>query len=234
MGFDGFVVGDWNGHGQVAGCSNESCPQAINAGLDIFMVATKAWKPLYENTVAQVKSGEISMARIDDAVSRILRVKVRAGNFSKPSLKIVCYQGKPKLIGSSEHRAVARQAVRESLVLLKNKNNLLPLSGKQNILVAGAGADNITQQSGGWSVTWQGTNNTNAEFPGATSIYQGIKQAVEINGGTITLSVDGSYNEKPDVAIVVFGEEPYAEGHGDRDNLEFQRGNKSALALLKK
>ena len=110
----------------------------------------------------------------------------------------------------------------------------MPLSGKQNILVAGAGADNITQQSGGWSVTWQGTNNTNAEFPGATSIYQGIKQAVEINGGTITLSVDGSYNEKPDVAIVVFGEEPYAEGHGDRDNLEFQRGNKSALALLKK
>ena len=234
MGFDGFVVGDWNGHGQVAGCSNESCPQAINAGLDIFMVATKAWKPLYENTVAQVKAGEISMARIDDAVSRILRVKVRAGIFTKPSPKNRVLSGKTEIIGSLEHRAVARQAVRESLVLLKNKNNLLPLSGKQNILVAGAGADNIAQQSGGWSVTWQGTNNSNAEFPGATSIYQGIKQVVEHNGGAATLSVDGHYAAKPDVAIVVFGEEPYAEGHGDRDNLEFQRGNKRALALLKK
>lgn len=234
MGFDGFVVGDWNGHGQVAGCSNESCPQAINAGLDIFMVATKAWKPLYENTVAQVKAGEISMARIDDAVSRILRVKVRAGIFTKPSPKNRVLSGKTQLIGSLEHRAVARQAVRESLVLLKNKNNLLPLSGKQNILVAGAGADNIPQQSGGWSVTWQGTNNSNAEFPGATSIYQGIKQVVEHNGGAATLSVDGHYTTKPDLAIVVFGEEPYAEGHGDRDNLEFQRGNKRALALLHK
>ncbi|MGJ8690870.1 MAG: glycoside hydrolase family 3 protein [Thalassotalea sp.] len=234
MGFDGFVVGDWNGHGQVAGCTNESCPQAINAGLDIFMVATKAWKPLYENTVAQVKAGEISMARIDDAVSRILRVKVRAGIFTKPSPKNRVLSGKTELIGALAHRQVARQAVRESLVLLKNKNNLLPLATQQNVLVAGDGADNIAKQSGGWSVTWQGTNNTNAEFPDATSIFQGIKQAVAKNGGSATLSVDGSYTEKPEVAIVVFGEDPYAEGHGDRDNLEFQRGNKSALQLLKK
>ncbi len=119
MGFDGFVVGDWNGHGQVKGCSNESCPQSVNAGLDIFMVPTDAWKPLYENTIAQVNRGEISQARIDDAVSRILRVKLRAGLFEKPSPAKRQFSGKTELIGSEAHRDIARQAVRESLVLLK-------------------------------------------------------------------------------------------------------------------
>ena len=120
MGFDGLVVGDWNGHGQVTGCSNESCPQSINSGLDIFMVPTGVWKPLYENTIAEVKRGEIPLARIDDAVSRILRVKLRAGIFDKPSPKNRLFSGQSELIGSPEHRKIARQAVRESLVLLKN------------------------------------------------------------------------------------------------------------------
>ncbi len=234
MGFDGFVVGDWNGHGQVKGCSNESCPQAVNAGLDIFMVPTDAWKPLYENTIKQVKNNTISIARIDDAVKRILRVKFRAGLFDKPSPAKRMYSGKTALIGSKAHREVARQAVQESLVLLKNKANLLPLSPKLNILVAGDGADNIGKQSGGWSITWQGTGNTNKDFPGGTSIYAGIEQQVSKAGGTALLSVDGSYKEKPDVAIVVFGEEPYAEGQGDIDHLYFESNNKKSLALLKK
>jgi len=234
MGFDGFVVGDWNGHGQVKDCSNESCPQAINAGLDIFMVPTSAWKPLYENTIAQVNKGEISITRIDDAVSRILRVKIRAGLFTKPSPKNRPLSGKTDLIGSVEHRAVARQAVRESLVLLKNKANLLPLMANQNVLVAGDGADNIGKQSGGWTITWQGTGNNNTDFPGGSSIYDGIKKVVNAAGGKVKLSVTGEFNEKPDVAIVVFGEEPYAEGNGDLDNLEYQRGNKTDLALLKR
>ncbi|XPF95885.1 glycoside hydrolase family 3 protein [Colwellia sp. RE-S-Sl-9] len=233
MGFDGFVVGDWNGHGQVKGCSNESCAQAVNAGLDIFMVPTSAWKPLLENTIAQVKAGEILVSRVDDAVSRILRVKLRAGLFDKPSPANRALSGKTELIGAKEHRAVARDAVRQSLVLLKNKNNILPLSPKQHILVAGDGANNITKQSGGWTVTWQGTQNTNAEFPGGTSIYQGIAEQVKAAGGTTTLSIDGQYSQKPDVAVVVFGEDPYAEGHGDRANLEFQLGEKQDLALLK-
>ena len=233
MGFDGFVVGDWNGHGQVKGCSNESCPQAINAGLDIFMVPTSAWKPLYENTIAQVNNGEISLSRIDDAVSRILRVKIRAGLFEKPSPENRPLSGKTELIGSAEHRKIARQAVRESLVLLKNKGNILPLKPSQNILVAGDGADNIGKQSGGWSITWQGTGNTNTDFPGGSSIYSGIKQVVNAAGGEVQLNIAGEYKEKPDVAIVVFGEEPYAEGNGDLDNLEYQRGNKKDLALLK-
>ena len=232
MGFDGFVVGDWNGHGQIEGCTNESCAQAVNAGLDIFMVPTGAWKPLYENTIAQVKSGEISMSRIDDAVSRILRVKLRAGLFDKPSPAKRQFSGKTELIGAQEHREVARQAVRESLVLLKNKNNILPLAANQTVLVAGDGADNIGKQSGGWSITWQGTNNKNADFPGATSIYKGLEDQISAAGGKAILSADGSFEQRPDVAIVVFGEEPYAEGHGDRDNLEFERGNKKSLALL--
>jgi beta-glucosidase len=232
MGFDGFVVGDWNGHGQVAGCTNESCPQAVNAGLDIFMVPTKAWKPLYENTIAQVKSGEIAQSRIDDAVKRILRVKIRAGLFEKPSPAKRKFSGKTALIGSKAHRDIARQAVRESLVLLKNKG-ILPLSLNQHILVTGDGADNIGKQAGGWSITWQGTGNKNADFPGATSIYAGIKAAVAHSSGSVELSNDASFKQKPDVAIVVFGEDPYAEGNGDIDNLDFQRGDKKALALLK-
>jgi beta-glucosidase len=232
MGFDGFVVGDWNGHGQIKGCVKENCAQAVNAGLDIFMVPTKAWKPLYENIITQVKQGDILQSRIDDAVTRILRVKIRAGLFEKRSPANRILSGNAALIGAEAHRKVARQAVRESLVLLKNKGHLLPLSANQNILVAGDAANNIGKQSGGWSITWQGTGNKNADFIGASSIYSGIEQKVNEAGGKTTLSVDGSYTIKPDVAIVVFGEEPYAEGHGDIKNLEYQRGNKKDLALL--
>ncbi|MCC2616592.1 exo 1,3/1,4-beta-D-glucan glucohydrolase [Aestuariibacter halophilus] len=234
MGFDGFVVGDWNGHGQVAGCSNESCPQAFNAGLDVFMVPTSAWKPLMENTLAQVKDGTIGLARLDDAVRRVLRVKLRAGLFDKPSPANRPLSGDTSLIGHEQHREIARQAVRESLVLLKNHQGILPLSPKQRVLVAGSAAHNIGQQSGGWSITWQGTGNRNEDFPGATSIFSGIQAAVEAAGGTAVLSEDGSSEQTPDVAIVVFGEQPYAEGNGDLDNLEYQRGNKSDLALLQR
>ena len=232
MGFDGFVVGDWNGHGQVKGCIKENCAQAVNAGLDIFMVPTEAWRPLYDNIIAQVKQGDILQSRIDDAVTRILRVKVRAGLFEKPSPAKRVLSGNIALIGGESHREVARQAVRESLVLLKNNRQLLPLSPKQHILVAGDAADNIGKQSGGWSITWQGTGNKNSDFIGGSSIYSGIEQQVSAAGGQVTLSVDGSYTNKPEVAIVVFGEEPYAEGHGDIDNLEYQRGHKKDLALL--
>ncbi|WP_448566524.1 glycoside hydrolase family 3 N-terminal domain-containing protein [Thalassotalea ganghwensis] len=234
MGFDGFVVGDWNGHGQVKGCTNSSCPAAINAGLDIFMAPTETWKPLMENTIEQVKQGIIPLSRIDDAVSRILRVKLRAGLFEKPSPEKRRFSGKTELIGSSEHRAVARQAVRESLVLLKNNNNLLPLSPNAKVLIAGDGANNIGKQSGGWTITWQGTNNTNNDFPGGTSIYDGLKQQILAAGGQVELSEDGQSSMEADVAIVIFGEEPYAEGQGDIKDLVYQAKTKSDLALLKR
>ncbi|MDP2717024.1 exo 1,3/1,4-beta-D-glucan glucohydrolase [Rheinheimera sp.] len=234
MGFDGFVVGDWNGHGQIPGCTNDNCAQAALAGLDVYMVPTSAWKPLYHNLIAQAESGVIPLSRIDDAVRRILRVKLRAGLFDKPGPAKRPLSGKTGLIGSAEHRAVARDAVQQSLVLLKNNAKLLPLNPAQRILVTGEGADNIGMQSGGWTISWQGTGNTNSDFPGGSSIYSGIQQAVDAAGGRIELSADGSYGTKPDVAVVVFGEQPYAEGNGDLDNLEYQRGNKTDLALLKK
>ncbi|WP_029913536.1 exo 1,3/1,4-beta-D-glucan glucohydrolase [Caulobacter sp. UNC358MFTsu5.1] len=228
MGFDGFIVGDWNGHGQVAGCTPRNCPQAANAGLDMYM-APDSWKELYANTLAQAKSGEIPMARIDDAVRRILRVKAKMGLFQQARP----LEGRESVMASPEHKAIARQAVRESLVLLKN-NGVLPVKASANILVAGSGADDIGQQAGGWTLSWQGTGNTKADFPNAQSIYSGLKETVEASGGTATLSVDGSFDKKPDVAIVVFGETPYAEGVGDIKTLEFQPGKKTDLALLKK
>ncbi len=233
MGFDGLVVGDWDGHGQVAGCSNTNCPQAIIAGVDIIMVPF-SWKEMYDNTLVQINDGTIPMARIDDAVTRILRVKMRAGLFERGAPSKAKYAAKQEEIGSQVHRDVAQQAVRESLVLLKNKNAILPLDPSLNILVAGDGADNIGKQSGGWTISWQGTGNTNVDFPGATSIYNGIQEVVEAAGGKTSLSVEGHYQQKPDVAIIVFGENPYAEMEGDIANLEFQKTNKIDLKLLKK
>ncbi|MBN1377827.1 MAG: exo 1,3/1,4-beta-D-glucan glucohydrolase [Gammaproteobacteria bacterium] len=231
MGFDGLVVGDWNGHGQLRGCTNSSCAAAINAGVDLIMV-TRDWKAMIRNTLTQVRSGEISEQRLDDAVRRILRVKLRAGLFEHRPSDSAAAKNKT-IVGHPQHRAVARQAVRESLVLLKNRNGILPLDPRQTILVAGDGANDIGKQCGGWSMHWQGSHN-NEDFPGATSIYEGIRETVNRAGGKTILSVDGSYKQKPDVAIVVFGEDPYAEGLGDLNTIEFEAGRKKSLALLKK
>jgi len=233
MNFDGLVVGDWNAHGQVPGCTNTSCPQSINAGLDMYM-APDSWKGLYDNTLAQVRSGQIPMERLNDAVRRILRVKLRARMFEKGRPSSRPLAGRFQLLGAPEHRAVARQAVRESLVLLKNAGGILPLSPHGNVLVAGDGADNIAKQSGGWTITWQGTGISNADFPNAQSIFGGIRETVSAAGGTATLSVDGRYGRKPDVAIVVFGEEPYAEFVGDRATLEFTPGDDKEAELMRR
>ena len=232
MGFDGFVVSDWNGIGQVEGCTNNSCAQAINAGIDMVMVPEQ-WKGFLRNTLKQVKAGEISMARIDDAVERILRVKIRAGLFEKglPSSREIA--GNANLIGAPAHREVARDAVRKSLVLLKN-DDVLPLRAGQHVLVAGDGADNIGKQNGGWTITWQGTENKNSEFPGATSIYNGLANAMNSIGGSTELSVSGNWSKKPDVAVVVFGEEPYAEGQGDVHTLAYRNGRIEDLELMQK
>ena len=230
LGFEGFTIGDWNGHGQVPGCTNESCAQAINAGMDMVMVP-QDWKALLLNTVAQVESGVISEGRIDEAVRRILTAKMKAGLFDAPmpSAKAVPLQAN---LGSEEHRLVAREAVRKSMVLLKNNGSALPISGSAEVLVAGSGANSIEMQTGGWTITWQGTGNSNETFPGATSIYAAIDQALTGMGGSATLSVDGSYTKRPDVAVVVFGETPYAEGQGDVDTLAWQQEDPRDLRLL--
>jgi beta-glucosidase len=232
MGFDGFVIGDWNGHGELPGCSDTSCPTAFNAGIDMFM-APDGWKALRRNTLAQVRSGEIPMARLDDAVRRILRVKVRAGLFERgrPSRRPLA--GRTDLLGAPEHRGVARRAVRQSLVLLKNDGALLPLRRQARILVAGAAADDIAAQCGGWTITWQGTGTTNQDFPGATSIWQGIRAAVAGAGGIATLAADGRFESRPDAAIVVLGETPYAEYDGDLATLENRKAHPQDVALLR-
>lgn len=233
MGFDGYVIGDWNGHGQVKGCSNSSCAQAINAGVDMIMVPND-WKAFIQNTIEQVRNGKISLARINDAVSRILRVKLRTRLFDRglPSTRV--HAGDMKLVGSVEHREVARQAVRESLVLLKNKKRLLPLNPKSRVLVTGSGANDIGRQSGGWTLTWQGTGNRNSDFPGASSIYDGIEKKVKAAGGKVELSYNGEFSQRPDVAIVVFGEMPYAEGQGDIANLNYSWLYPEDINLLEK
>ncbi|KRA50894.1 exo 1,3/1,4-beta-D-glucan glucohydrolase [Pseudoxanthomonas sp. Root630] len=233
MHFGGFVVGDWNGHGQVKGCTNTDCPATINAGLDMAM-ASDSWKGFYETTLAAVKAGTISQARLDDAVRRILRVKFRLGLFEagKPSTRAV--GGQFALLGSAEHRDVARQAVRESLVLLKNAGGVLPLAPKQRILVAGDGANDVGKQAGGWTLNWQGTGTTRKDFPNADSIYEGIAQQAKAAGGEAILAIDGKYTQKPDVAVVVFGENPYAEFQGDLQTLLYKPGDDADLALIKR
>lgn len=233
MNFGGFVVGDWNGHGQVAGCTNDNCAASFNAGVDMLM-APDSWKGYYENALASVQSGAISMQRLDEAVRRILRVKLRMGLFEagRPSQRTL--GGKFALLGAPEHRAVARQAVRESLVLLKNNQGVLPIDPRSHILVAGDGANDLGKQAGGWTLNWQGTGTQRADFPGATTIFEGIKQHVERAGGVVTHAPDGSFASKPDVAIVVFGENPYAEFQGDLPNLAYKEGDDSDLKLIQR
>ncbi|MEO9599663.1 exo 1,3/1,4-beta-D-glucan glucohydrolase [Parasphingorhabdus sp.] len=233
MRFGGFVVSDWNAHGQILGCTNASCPEAINAGLDMYM-APDTWKPLYYSLVEQAKDGTVPMARLDDAVKNILRVKIRAGLFEAGRPSSRPYSGRYDLIGSPDHRALAREAVRKSLVLIKNDNQILPLNPKSRILVAGDGADDIGRASGGWTLTWQGTGIPNDKFPGATSLWHGIKDAVSLAGGTAEHAPDGSFTEKPDAAIVIFGETPYAEFQGDLKTLQLKPELKGPLATMRK
>ncbi|GII04980.1 glycoside hydrolase family 3 N-terminal domain-containing protein [Planobispora takensis] len=232
MGFDGLVVSDWNGIGQVAGCTNASCPQAVNAGIDVIMVPND-WKAFITNTIAQVESGEIPMARIDDAVTRILRVKLRAGVLDgrKPS--------KRPFAGSAdalEAERLAREAVRKSQVLLKNNDKVLPLKAGSKVLVVGKSADSLQNQTGGWSLTWQGTGNTNADFPNGTTILGGLREALGEANVTFSETADGVDPAAYDAVIAVIGETPYAEGVGDlsRRTLEAAKIYPGDLAVLDK
>jgi beta-glucosidase len=210
MGFEGFVVSDWNAIGQLPGCSNASCPQAINAGIDMVMVPDD-WQAFIANTTRQVVDGQIPMARIDDAVSRIVRAKLRMGLFGKrPSQRAGA--GDPAALHS---RALARRAVRESLVLLKNNGNVLPLKTGAKILVVGKSADSLPNQTGGWSLTWQGTDNTNADFPNGETILAGIRAADGAGHVSYSETAKGIDLKSFDAIVAVIGETPYAETMGD-------------------
>ena len=232
MEFNGFIVGDWNGHGQIPGCEDANCPEAFNAGVDIYMVPQE-WEPLYWNTLEQVRNGIITEERLDDAITRILTVKKYLGLFDGR----VPHNYKQNYIGVSDHRDLARQAVRESIVLLKN-NNSLPMNPSKKFLVVGEMSKYIENQMGGWTITWQGktwegTKISNDDFPNTNSIYESLSNHVEEFGGNIEFSEDGLYTSKPDYVIFVYGETPYAEGEGDINNLNFSKNNKENIQKMK-
>ncbi|MFG2249758.1 glycoside hydrolase family 3 protein [Spirillospora sp. NPDC048823] len=207
IGFDGFLISDWAAIQQIPGDYATQVRTSVNAGVDMFMEPYSA-PQFVETLLAEVRAGRVRESRVDDAVSRILTAKFELGLFEKPYTD----RRHAGTIGSPAHRAVARQAVAESQVLLKNSGRALPLRRNEEIYVAGTNADDIGNQAGGWTVTWQGQSGD--IIPG-TTILEGIKQ----NSGHVTYSEDASAPMSgSDVGIVVIGETPYAEGVGDVGN----------------
>ena len=211
LGFRGFVVSDWKGIEELPGSYADQVASAVNAGIDMVMVPD-FYRRFLRTLESVVESGAVPHARIDDAVRRILRVKVAHGLFERP-------YGDPDLlaeVGSARHRAVARECVRRSLVLLKNEGQVLPLSrNARRIHVAGRNADDLGNQCGGWSISWQGSSGPITE---GTTILEGIRKAAG-PGTEVTFSLDGSGAQGAEVGVVVVGELPYAEWHGDRADL---------------
>lgn len=227
MGFEGLVVGDWNGHGQVAGCSTTSCAASLNAGLDLYM-APDSWRGLFDSTVHDVREGRIAPARLDDAVRRILRVKYKLGLMGANPVA----RGNPAAMGNPAHLALAREAVARSLVLLKNDARILPIKAGAKVVVGGSGADSMAMQTGGWTISWQGTDTTAADFPNGQTIGRAIVDAVRASGGTAELNPTVA-GPKPDVAIVVTGETPYAEFQGDVPHLAFRTPTADAAMIAR-
>jgi beta-glucosidase len=207
MGFDGFVISDYNALDQLPGAYPAQVTASVNAGVDMMMVPY-SYTQFTSTLIDEVKAGRISEKRIDDAVSRILTQKFELGLFEHPYTDT---RGAAR-IGSAGHRAVARKAAAESQVLLKNAGNVLPLKKSQKVYVAGSNADDIGNQTGGWTITWQGSSGNIIK---GTTILEGMKNA----GGNVTYSKDASAPTSGyDVGVVVVGETPYAEGVGDVGN----------------
>ncbi|WP_107426254.1 glycoside hydrolase family 3 protein, partial [Streptomyces milbemycinicus] len=209
MGFEGFVISDWQAIDQIPGDYPSDVRTSVNAGVDMIMVPT-AYKDFHTTLVDEVKAGRISRARIDDAVSRILTAKFRLGLFENP------YADTTNLgrIGSAGHRAVAREAAAKSQVLLKNDGGVLPLKPSQKVYVAGSNADDLGNQTGGWTITWQGSSGRHTD---GTTILEGMRKAAP--DSAITYSKDASApTDGYDAGVVVVGETPYAEGVGDVGN----------------
>lgn len=211
LGFDGILVSDWAGIDQVDPDYYQAVVKSINAGIDMNMVALD-YVRFITTMQRAVKKGDISTERIDDAVRRILLKKFELGLFDHPFVE----EGMLSSVGSAEHRAVARQAVSESLVLLKNDNQALPISkSTKTIYVGGKSADDIGIQSGGWTIEWQGKT---GDILRGTTILDGIREAVSADT-RVEYSLDGKFDGKAEIGIAVVGELPYAEGPGDVSSL---------------
>ncbi len=228
LGFTGFVVSDWAAIDQLPGDYASDVQTSINAGIDMVMVPDD-YRTFINTLRTEVNEGRVSISRIDDAVERILTKKFELGLFEQPFTDRTF----TSTIGSQEHRNIARDAVRQSQVLLKNDNSILPLSKDLNkIFVAGKNADNIGNQSGGWTISWQGSS---GDITPGTTILEGIQSTVsqntEVTYNERAIGLDSSY----DVAVVVIGETPYAEGNGDRPtNLGLDRTDIATLQKIKR
>ncbi|MDM8530345.1 CIA30 family protein [Anaerolineales bacterium HSG25] len=226
LGFEGFLISDWGGIDQIPGDYNSDVRTSINAGMDMVMVPGD-YQKFTEALIQEVVDGNIPMSRIDHAVSLILAKKFELGLFEAP------YTDRTNMdkFGSTEHRAVARQAVAESLVLLKNDSSRLPLDATQNlnILVAGSSADDMGNQLGGWSITWQGAS---GDTTAGTTIKEAIEKYVADKTATMTFNPTATGTLTGDVGIVVVGETPYAEGSGDApkpEDLELSAEDKATV-----
>ena len=229
MGFKGFVISDWQGIDEIPGDYKSDIITSINAGIDMVMVSGQAqpYKKFMRLLKESVEEGSISMERIDDAVQRILKVKLRSGLFDSPFVE----NNSLNTIGSDDHRKIARQAVRESVVLLKNEN-IIPISKNINkLVVSGRGADNLGMQCGGWTIDWQGGQ---GDITIGTTILEGIKNAVSKDTNILysenALDLEDSDG---DLAIVVIGEDPYTEFFGDKENLDLMDEDLNTIKNLK-
>lgn len=229
LGFEGFLISDYKAVNQINKDYKEAIGISINAGMDMVMVPTD-YEQFFNLLLELVKEGKVPMARIDDAVTRILRVKFAMGLMNK-SRSPLADRRLHKTFGSAKHRQVARECVRQSLVLLKNEKRTLPLSKKlARIHVGGKSADDIGNQCGGWTIDWQGKSGE--VIPGGTTILKAIQNTVS-QATKVTSSKDGSGAAGADVGIVVIGETPYAEGVGDRDDLALAAEDVTAINNMK-
>lgn len=230
LGFTGLVVGDYNGVQQVSGADyKEQIANAVNAGVDLLM-EPYSWREVIKHLNASARDGSISMERIDDAVRRILRVKFEAGLFEEE----IASDEEAELMakfGSDEHREIAREAVRKSMVLLKNdevngKTAMEALADSKNILVVGTKADDIGTQCGGWTISWQGSTGNTIE---GTTILEGLQNAA--GDRTVTHSAVGDTTGEEDAIVVVVGEVPYAETEGDRSTSSLTITNSDKIII---
>jgi beta-glucosidase len=230
LGFEGFLISDYNAIAQIDPDFKKSIETSINAGMDMAMEPNS-----YQRFIAMltelVNEGRVPMSRIDDAVTRILRVKIAMGLLDKRRSPLAATK-LHRTFGQAAHREVARECVRQSLVLLKNERKTLPLSKRlARIHVAGNSADDIGNQCGGWTIDWQGK--TGSLTSGGTTILRAVQRAVS-PATKVTFSVDGSGVDAADVGIVVVGETPYAEGRGDREDLSLSPADVTAIANMRK
>ncbi len=224
LGFEGFLISDYNAIDQIDKDYKKSIEISINAGMDMAMVPDH-YKLYIDNLKALVNEGRVPVARIDDAVTRILRVKFAMGLMDSKRSQLAD-RSLAKTFGSPEHRQVAREAVRQSLVLLKNQNKVLPLSkNAARIHVAGKSADDIGNQCGGWTIDWQGKSGP--VTPGGTTVLAAIRKAAPAS--RVTFSADGTGAAGATVGVVVIGERPYAEGVGDRTDLSLAPEDVAAI-----